>query len=216
MVSQTLAKRKSFYVLFFVTCLLTTSCGDGSNVSPSSLESAKADSSSMVSSSASDGRTTVLYFSCTSNTKGIADKISANLGCLELRIVPKEVYTSADLNYNDANCRANREQSDPAARPAIANAIDVTPRSTFFLGYPIWWGTLPRIIETLCDTYDFSGCTIVPFCTSGSSGIETSVTALKSLEPEAVVFPGRRFASSSTQADVDAWLASLNLPKAIL
>lgn len=184
-------------------CLLLISCSGGTSAS----------SGAFLSSSSSREKTVVLYFSCTNNTKGIADKISANLACFEIRIIPKDAYTSADLDYNDNGCRANSEQNDPNSRPAIENAMDISPYSTVFLGYPIWWGTLPKIIDTLCDTYDFSGQTIIPFCTSGSSGIETSVAALKALEPEATILSGRRFAASSTQADVDAWITSLALPK---
>lgn len=207
-VLKTLRRLLLLLVPSVFACFPLASCG--SLEAASSLE--EAPSSSLLDSS-TDEKRAVLYFSCTANTQGIADKISANLGCSEMRIIPKDPYTSADLNYNDNRCRANSEQNDPNARPAIENAIEVSPYSTLFLGYPIWWGTLPKIIYTLCDTSDFSGRTIIPFCTSGSSGIETSVSALKALEPKARILPGRRFATSSTQADVDAWITSLALPE---
>jgi flavodoxin len=207
--------KASLPLLSSIACFLLASCGEASAVS-SPLSSSETSLPKMPSSSLTStgvGSIAVLYFSCSGNTQGIADKISANLGCSEIRILPKIPYTAADLNYNDNSCRANSEQNDPNARPEIENAIDMLSYSTVFLGYPIWWGTLPKIIDTLCDTSDFSGCTIIPFCTSGSSGIETSVSALKALEPQATVLPGRRFASSSTQADVDAWISGLSLPK---
>lgn len=208
---RALKKRLPLLLLFLSANLPLVSCG--SIMGASSSGEAPSSSSSLPRDSSAGEKRAVLYFSCTSNTQGIADKIAANLGCFELRILPKDPYTAADLNYSDSGCRANREQNDPSARPAIENAIDISSYSTVFLGYPIWWGTLPKIIDTLCDTYDFSGQTIIPFCTSGSSGIETSVAALKALEPEATVLSGRRFAASSAQADVDAWITSLALPK---
>lgn len=206
---QRIRKNGFVVVLTLFSSLFLVSCGGGENFS--SLLSVA--SSLETSISSSDGKSAVLYFSCTSNTQAIADKITANLACFEVRIVPKEAYTAADLDYRNSTCRANKEQNDPTARPAIENTIDISPYSTFFLGYPIWWGTLPKIIDTLCDTYDFSGRTIIPFCTSVSSGIETSVVTLKALEPEATILSGRRFSASATQSDVDSWIAGLGLVK---
>jgi flavodoxin len=194
--------RKTSLLLNFSIGFLLAACGSGTNLASSS--------SSLEATSQMSGMA-VIYFSCTNATKGIADKIAEKLSCPEIRIIPKEAYASDDLNYNDNSCRANREQNDPAARPAIENAIDFSAYQTIFLGYPIWWGTLPKIIYTLCDNYDFSNRTLVPFCTSGSSGIESSVTALKTLEQAAGVLPGKRFASSSTQIEVDSWITSLSL-----
>jgi flavodoxin len=208
---RVLKKRLPLLLLFLSASLPLVSCG--SITGASSLGKTPSSSSSPSRDSSAGEKGAVLYFSCTNSTKGIADKIAAKFGCFELRILPKDPYTAADLNYSDSSCRANKEQNDPSARPAIENAIDISSYSTVFLGYPIWWGTLPKIIYTLCDTLDFSGRTIIPFCTSGSSGIEASVSALKTLEPEATVLSGRRFASSSTQADVDAWIKTLVLAK---
>ena len=81
-------------------------------------------------------------------------------------------YSSNDLNYSNSICRANREMNDSAARPAIdGEAVDLSDYDTVVLGYPIWWGTMPRIINTFLDTYDLFGKTVLPFCTSGSSGV---------------------------------------------
>jgi flavodoxin len=210
-----MTKKKSCGLFVVSACLFLASCGEVTSASSARAPVSSASSISPVSSgspaSSMGVKYEVIYFSCTGNTKGIADKIAANLACQETQIVPKVPYTAADLNYSDSTCRANQEQNDANARPEIENSIDVASYSTIFLGYPIWWGTLPRIIYTLCDTYDFSEKTIVPFCTSGSSGIETSVSALKVLEPNANILSGRRFASSSSQADVDSWINSLSL-----
>jgi flavodoxin len=198
-------KIRNLFLFVFSACFLLSSCGSKIDKSSSSI------SPSVSLASPSMPSTAVIYFSCTNNTKKIADMISENLSASAIRIVPKDPYTSADLDYSDSSCRADREQNDPDARPAIANTLPVSSYSVIFLGYPIWWGTLPKIIYTLCDTYDFSKRTLIPFCTSGSSGIETSISALKSLEPDADFLPGRRFSSSASQAEVDSWIKSLSL-----
>ena len=150
----------------------------------------------------------VAYFSCTGNTKAVAEKIAGLTGGDLYEIVPSDPYTSADLNYNNSNCRANREMNDPAARPAIAgDKIDLSAYDTVIIGYPIWWGTMPRIINTFLDTYDLSGKTVLPFCTSGSSGISSSVSAIRSAEPGATVKDGLR-ASGTSDRNLESWLQS--------
>ena len=116
----------------------------------------------------------VLYFSATGTTKKIAERISRELNSDIIEIIPKEEYKEEDLDYN-SDCRANREQNDSSARPEIKNRIDISKYDTIYLGYPIWWGTNPKIILTLLDSYDFAGKTIIPFCTSGSTDISDSV-----------------------------------------
>ena len=146
----------------------------------------------------------VAYFSCTGTTKAVAEKIAELTGGDLYEIVPSDPYTSADLNYNNNNCRANREMNDPSARPAIAgDNIDLSVYDTVILGYPLWWGTMPRIINTFLDTYDLSGKTVLPFCTSGGSGVSKSVSDIRSAEPEANVKDGLR---ASLSSDVSAWL----------
>ena len=96
----------------------------------------------------------VVYFSCTGNTKSVAEKIAQLKGADLYEIVPEIPYTDEDLNYNNDNCRANREMNDPSARPAIdSNAVEISAYDTVYIGYPIWWGTMPRIINTFLDTY---------------------------------------------------------------
>ena len=94
-------------------------------------------------------------------------------------IVPKEKYTNADLNYMNSRSRSSVEMNDPSVRPAIANRVsDMESYDTVIIGFPIWWGVAPRIIETFLESYDFSGKTIIPFCTSGGSGVGRSDTEL--------------------------------------
>lgn len=150
----------------------------------------------------------IVYFSATGNTESLAQTISEVTGADIYEIVPEEPYTSEDLNYSNDSCRANQEMNDPDARPAIAGNIEnIDEYDTIFLGYPIWWGTMPRIINTFLDTYDLSGKTIIPFCTSGSSGISTSVSAIRSICTDSDVTDGMRGTSSTSEVEIEEWLA---------
>lgn len=151
-------------------------------------------------------RVAVIYFSCTGNTRTAAERIRDLTGADLIELVPEQPYTSQDLSYNDENCRANQEQKDPAARPRIAGQpLDLSQYGTIYLGYPIWWGTAPRIINTFLDSYDLTGKTIRPFCTSDSSGIETSVADIRAAVPGVDVTAGLRIADPDG-SDVKAWV----------
>ena len=150
-------------------------------------------------------RVAVIYFSCTGNTRTAAERIRDLTGADLIELVPEQPYTSQDLDYNDESCRANQEQKDPAARPRIAGQpLDLSQYGTIYLGYPIWQGTAPRIINTFLDSYDLTGKTIRPFCTSGSSGIETSVADIRAAAPGVEVTAGLRIADPDG-SDVKAW-----------
>ena len=148
-----------------------------------------------------NNKSVVLYFSATGTTKKVADKIATKSNSDIIEIIPKEEYKSEDLNYN-SDCRANREQRDSKARPQIKNKIDISKYDTIYLGYPIWWGTNPKIILTLLDTYDFSNKTIIPFCTSGSTGISESVNDLRSYNSKLNIKNGQRFSSSTSDEEI--------------
>ena len=143
----------------------------------------------------------VLYFSATGTTKRIAERIANELNSDIIEIAPNEEYKDEDLDYNN-DCRANREQNDPESRPEIKNTIDISKYDTIYLGYPIWWGTNPKIILTLLDTYDFSNKTIIPFCTSGSTGISESVNDLRSYNSKLNIKNGQRFSSSTSDEEI--------------
>ena len=143
----------------------------------------------------STSNSVVLYFSATGTTKTIAEKIAKISNSDLIEIIPQEEYTKKDLDYN-SDCRANREQNDSKARPKIENDIDISKYDTIFLGYPIWWGTNPKIILTLLDTYDFTGKTIIPFCTSGSTDISGSVDNLRNYNSKLNIKDGKRFSKN--------------------
>ncbi len=156
----------------------------------------------------------IVYFSCTGTTEKVAQKIVGHFGddCSVFKINPAQPYTSADLAYTNDDCRANKEQNDPSARPAIANALtDIDKYETVFIGYPIWWGTCPKIINTFLDKYDLGGKTVVPFCTSGGSGISASVNTIKNLEPNATVLDGKKCNGNDTQNAITGWIDGLGL-----
>ena len=153
----------------------------------------------------------VAYFSCTGTTEGIAEGIADITGASTFRIEAEVPYTAADLDYNN-DCRANREQNNPKARPAIKSMPDGLDRyDVVFLGYSIWWGEAPRIISTFLERGDFKGKTIVPFCTSHSSGLGSSDRNLHSLAPDAVWIPGRRFAGNTSKAELEKWISGLDI-----
>lgn len=148
----------------------------------------------------------VAYFSVTHHTEGIAKLAAEHLGCDLFEIEPVDEYTAEDIDYN-ADCRANREQNDPTARPKIRYTIpDVSQYEAIVLGYPIWWGQAPKIMYTFVESHDLTGVTILPFCTSGSSPIGSSATNLATSAPEANWLPGRRFGANAGKEEVGAWL----------
>lgn len=151
----------------------------------------------------------VLYFSATGNTEKIAEYIKSETNGDILEIIPKEKYTSEDLEYNN-DCRANREQQDEKVRPEIANNIDITEYDTIFLGYPIWWGDVPKIILTLLDKCNFDGKTVIPFCTSGSTGIAQSQNTLKSYNKNMILIEGKRFSSQASQNEISSWIKTID------
>ena len=121
----------------------------------------------------------VAVFSASGVTKRVGQEIARISGGDFFEIVPAEKYTNADLNYMNSRSRSSVEMNDPSARQEIANRVsDMDSYDTVIIGFPIWWGVAPRIIETFLESYDFGGKTILPFCTSGGSGVGRSDTEL--------------------------------------
>lgn len=197
--------KKIVYLLLFVSFLLlgcskTTTKATPDVPNPNGNEGTKENSN-----------IAVIYFSATNTTEKVATYISNHLDCDLIEIIPSNPYTTSDLDYNKNDSRANLEQNNPDSRPKIANSISGEKYDTFFIGYPIWWGKLPKILYTFFDTYDLSNYTIIPFCTSGGSGIQTSVSEIKNLEGNATVLDGKRFSSNATDKEILEWIQSISL-----
>lgn len=127
-----------------------------------------------------DDRILVVYFSATGTTKAAAERIAAYTNADLYEIQPKTPYTDADLDWTDKSSRTTKEQNDKKIRPEIgSDSISIDGYSTIFIGYPIWWGEEPRIIDTFVETYDFADIKCIPFCTSGGSGVGRSDANLK-------------------------------------
>lgn len=213
-------KRIISIVMMFVVPFCLSACGINNSQNGSASDSVtkqiktpdiseKAESSHSETNHDSAGKvskTLVVYFSCTGNTKSVSEKIAQLTEADLYEIVPERPYTDDDLDYNNDDCRANKEMNDDSARPEIGSEeIDLSGYDTVYIGYPIWWGTMPKIINTFLDFYDFSGKIIMPFCTSGSSGIAQSVSDIKNEEPDADVREGLR-ASGASDHNIAAWI----------
>ena len=208
-------------LLVFVLVFSLASCGGnsennrasaGENASTSAESASAATESETPENDAAEQKILVAYFSATGTTEDVAEQIAEGLSCDLYEITPQDPYTDADLNYSDTSSRTTSEMNDENARPAISGSVsDMAQYDVVFLGYPIWWGEAPRIINTFLESYDFSGKTIVPFCTSGSSGISSSVSALKPLASGATWLEGRRFGGGVSDETVMEWVRSLNL-----
>lgn len=157
-------------------------------------------------------KTLVAYFSATGTTQTLAKYAADILEADLYEIVPEQPYTKEDLAYY-TNGRADREQNDPLARPAISDStLDLSQYNVIILGYPIWHGQAPKIISTFLESYDFTGKTIVPFCTSHSSGIGSSDTNLHALATGANWLSGKRFADGTSRNTIEEWINSIDLP----
>ncbi|MDE6764580.1 MAG: flavodoxin [Oscillospiraceae bacterium] len=157
-------------------------------------------------------KTLVVYFSCTGTTEPLAKYAAEILGADIYEIVPEKPYTEADLAYY-TDCRADREQNDPQARPAISGSVEnMDNYDTIIIGYPIWHGQAPKIIYTFLESYDFSNKTIVPFCTSHSSSIGSSADNLHLLCDDSVTWlEGKRFGGDTSKNEIQKWIDYIDL-----
>ena len=159
------------------------------------------------------GGVIVVYFSRTGHTKPLAEYIKEELDADIYEIEAKVPYTDDDIKYY-TDCRADREQADPSARPEIAGELpDLSGYDTVFLGYPIWHGQAPKIVYTFLESIDLGGKTVIPFCTSASSPVGSSAENLHALAPNANWRDGTRFAIGTSEAEIEEWLSFLSLPE---
>lgn len=218
--------KKTIAIIAILTMILSmTACGSNqpnNNVFETETEQTEAVSSGTTENGNNDdtenetiaSKILVVNFSCTGNTRPIADKVTEMLDADFYEIVPEIPYTEDDINYSVDDCRANREQNDENARPEIAGEkLDISAYDTVIISFPIWWGKEPRIIDTFMETYDFTGKTITCFCTSGGSGIGTAESNLHACAKEATWLEGIRFESGASDSDIEAWLSNIGVAK---
>ena len=155
----------------------------------------------------------VTYFSASGVTRKVAETLAEAAGADLYEIKPQIPYTKADLNWQDKKSRSSIEMVDKSSRPAIADKdANVEAYDVIFIGFPIWWYVAPTIINTFLESYDFAGKTIVPFATSGSSGIGKTVSSLKvSVDASAIIKDGKMLNGRQTKESLAAWVNRLGL-----
>ena len=209
------------FTAFLLTALLAlgiSACGAQEAAAPTvaataaPTEAVQAEQTAETEAPAEGHKILVAYFSATHTTQGVAERLADGLNADLYEIVPAEPYTTADLNYHDNNSRTTLETNDTSIRPAISGSVEnMEQYDIVFLGYPIWWGDAPRIMSTFVESYDFTGKTIVPFCTSGGSGVGSSASNLEKLAGSGTWLSGRRFSGSDSQEKLLSWVNDLNI-----
>ena len=154
----------------------------------------------------------VAYFSASGTTAAVARILAEAAEASLYDIKPQTPYTRADLDWTIKKSRSNLEMGDKSFRPPLADrGAHVENYDTIFLGFPIWWYTAPTIINTFLESYDLSGKTIAPFCTSASSPLGASATKLQDLTNSAAWLEGQRFSGSAARSAVETWVNGLGL-----
>ena len=157
-----------------------------------------------------NNRILVAVFSASGVTKRVGEEIARISGGDLFEIVPKDLYTADDLNWMNKRSRSSVEMNDPSARPEIASTVsDMASYDKVIIGFPIWWGVAPRIINTFLESYDFSGKTILPFCTSGGSGVGRSDKELHKDVPADVRWEKGVQINRPDEAAIRNWLAEV-------
>ena len=155
-------------------------------------------------------RKLVAYFSASGVTAGVAQTLSETIGADLFAIEPEISYTKADLDWMDKTSRSTLEMNDPESRPAIAKKRDnMEDYDTIFVGFPIWWYVAPTIINTFLESYDLTGKTIIPFATSGGSGMGKTNEELKGSCKGAFLKAGKRFEKDASESELLAWVKNL-------
>ncbi len=152
----------------------------------------------------------VAYFSATGTTARVAGELARAIGADLFEIVPEQPYTAADLDWRDKDSRSSHEMDDESCRPAVVGGVEnMAAYDTVFVGFPIWWYVEPRIVDTFLETYDFSGKTIIPFATSGSSGLGKAPQRMATLAPDARILEGRMLNGNPGADELRAWAESI-------
>ena len=152
----------------------------------------------------------VAYFSATGTTARVADTLARAIGADLFEIVPEQPYTAADLDWRDKDSRSSHEMDDESCRPAVVGGVEnMATYDTVFVGFPIWWYVEPRIVDTFLEAHDFSDKTIVPFATSGSSGLGKAPQRMAELAPGATVLEGRMLNGNPGADELRAWTENI-------
>ena len=195
-------------VLALALMLVLCACGADTVSTAPEEDAASADTAAV---QAAEGKTLVVYFSATGTTRGVAEKIAAITGGDLYEIEAAQPYTEEDRNWHDDNSRTTHEQNDPSFRPEIGSELpSLEGYDTVYLGFPIWWGQEPRILDTFVESCDFDGITVIPFCTSGSSGIGNSGKNLEANAGSGTWLSGERFGGGVSEDELRAWIGSLH------
>ena len=206
---MTAMKRMIPFILILTLLLSLSACGQNKD-EKASVEVKSSTVQEYTDSNSDGAKILVAYFSQTGHTRPLAEHAAEILHADLYEIKAADPYTEADINYGDSESRTSKEQNDPDVRPEIAGSVEnMEQYDIVVLAYPIWWGQAPRIISTFMESYDFSGKTIIPFCTSGSSSIGSSAEDLEELCSDTAVWvDGKRFPAGDTDA-LEDWLLSL-------
>lgn len=200
-------------VFSFAACSSQTS-GEDQAQQPAASESEGGADGTDADGASGNGSTLVVYFSATGNTETAAGYIAEATGGDLFEIQPAEPYTDDDLNWTDDNSRVTREHEDGSLRDVelVADTVDNWEQyDTVFIGYPIWWGIAAWPVDTFVEANDFTGKTVIPFCTSSSSGIGDSGQLLADLAGTGDWQEGQRFSSGVDEADVQEWIDGLGM-----
>ena len=205
-------------VFALVACAGTNEPSTTASSAPEGTTEAPSDTSGETDTTAATplktGKVLVAYFSASGNTKRVAEEIAAATNADIFEIVPKEAYSSEDLNWRDENSRVNREHDDESLRDIALTTTTVEnwdSYDTVFIGYPIWWAIAAWPVNSFVKGNDFSGKTVIPFATSASSGLGESGKLLADLAGTGDWQEGRRFASGASSSDVKDWVGELGL-----
>lgn len=196
--------KRLFSLIMLMTLLLLVGCGSSSSAPGSAAQTTKEEVK--MTDNLKGKKVLVAYFSATGTTKGAAEALAKATNADLFEIVPEQPYTKEDLNYYNKTSRSSREHADGSIRPTIKSKVaNMKQYDVVFIGYPIWWGMAPNIVKTFMESYDFSGKTMVPFCTVISSGFGSSDSEIKALAPKAKWLPGEDL----TKKDAKAFVAKL-------
>lgn len=204
-------RKKTMILLFLVLALFLSACGKKEEIQEETDTQDTVEETVEESSEQSEEKTLVVYFSATGTTKSVAEKIASITGSDLYEIVAAEPYSDADLNWHDQNSRSTLEQNDPSARPEIAgNDLSIDGYNRIFIGFPIWWGEEPRIMDTFVESHDLKDIEMIPFCTSSSSGIGRSGKNMEENAGSGNWLEGKRFAASVSDDDLRSWIESFD------